>query len=126
MSHAKLLNLIADWEQLFTAVEAHEAELPALSPFKAPLRESLDRVKESKNHQEVLVASSRQATKDLQQGVRQASSLVARLHSQVRAELGYQDERLTLFGIKPLPLHLSPKPQGEAEGTGSPDGYDVQ
>lgn len=124
MAYPKLSNLLAGWEQLFAAVEAHEAELPGLAPYKSSLRESLDRVRESKNHQEVLTASRRQATRDLQQRLQEGADLVSRLRSQVKAELGPRDERLKLFGVKPIPSHHGTRPKGGAEGTGSPDGYD--
>jgi len=117
MSTNKFADLMDSWEQLFAAVEAHEAELPVVAPFKAPLRESLDRIRGAKNHQEMLWASRQQATRDLGQWVREGRDLVARLRDQLKAELGRRDERLELFGIKPIPLHHNTQPKGEAEGT---------
>lgn len=125
MSNPKFSVLVADWEQLFAAVEAHEAELPVLVSYKTFLRESLDRVRVAKTHQESLKAGGLQATRDVKQRIREGGEVVARLRSQVKAELGLRDERLKLFGIKPLP-HRGTRPKGEVEGTGSPEGYDVQ
>lgn len=124
MSTNNLSVLMAGWEQLLAAVEAHESDLPVLAPYKTFLRQSLDRLRVAKSHQEMLSASRKQATQEVEQRVGESRDLVSRLRSLVKAELGPRDERLKLFGIKPIPLHRAPK--GGAEGTGSPDGYDVQ
>jgi hypothetical protein len=123
MSTYNFATLMDSWEQLFAAVEAHEAELPVVAPYKAPLRESLDRIRGAKNHQEMLSASRQQATRETGQLVQEGRELVARLRSQIKAELGRRDERLRLFGIKPIPPHRGTRPKGGAEGTGSPEGY---
>lgn len=67
------------------------------------LREGLDRIRAAKTHQEMLSASRQQATRDVEQRVREGWELVARLRSQIKADLGRRDERLKLFGIKPIP-----------------------
>jgi len=126
MSTSKFSTLMADWEQLFAAVEEHGAELPVLNPYKTSLRESLDQIRVAKTHQEALSASRKNATREVEQRLQDGWDLVSRLRSLVKATLGPRDERLKLFGIPPIPLHRAPRPKGGAKGTGSPDGYVVQ
>ncbi len=95
-------SLLSEWGRLLAAVRTNEVDFPVLTAYRVVLEGHLENVRLARARQLALKKQSRKATRVLRQLVLAGLDEVRCLRSQVRAELGPRDERLRLFGVKPL------------------------
>jgi hypothetical protein len=115
-----LQSLVAKFQMLASAAEAHQGELPTLARFKVALQAILEEIAAAKKWQSNLEALRREATQNLWSHVAAGQDTSARLTSLIRALFGRQPKWLEAFGIKLGGRRLKP---GETKkgGTTPPD-----
>jgi len=109
---------LTSWEKLVTNVDADQAELPDLSPYRDPLSDTLEEAKARNARIQALIGIKQQEVKDLREDLRTGRFYAAKLRASLKAHYGYQSERLRKYGIRPVSTRK--RPPGESEEPAPP------
>jgi chromosome segregation ATPase len=106
-------------DRLVQAGESRAAELSSAGKRVEGLRVLVARLRELKNLQQSHLAAYRQATRELEQTLREAKDRAISLRSDLKAEYGHTNAALTAFGIK---LRRPGRRRPRNAATAKPDG----
>jgi len=98
----RYLNRVNGWDQTATAIEANAVDLPHLEMPRAQLAGFSAEVKSLIVQQGALTASKQEATRRVQQLMRDGDALVDFLRTGVRQRYGKESEKLAEFGLQPF------------------------
>ena len=93
---------VTKWAVTSSAVIINASDLPNLQADGLELQSLQQEAMELGNLQIALEAQFQQVSRDLEEKLREGEALVARVRSGVRAEYGYQSEKLREFGLRPF------------------------
>lgn len=101
MSGFSFAKTVTKWEMTASAVLANAVDLPHLEADRIELETLLAETMALGNQQMAMQAQAQQASRDIQDKLRQGEAVVARLRAAVRAKYGYKSEKLTEFLLQP-------------------------
>jgi hypothetical protein len=98
----RYLNALNGWEQVAAAQAAHAAEIPHMEESRAKLAGLLEQARSQSNEHHALTASKQDASKNLQQTIKQGQKLVDLMRTAAVEKFGADSEKLVEFGVKPF------------------------
>jgi hypothetical protein len=90
------------WDTLLEEVRENQADLPGAAPFLRALERANDQAVSLRIRRDRLLASSRDATRELDQAFTAGREAASALRSFVKSVLGFRNEKLLGYGIKPV------------------------
>ena len=90
------------WDMLLEEARENRAGLPGVAPFLRALESTNDQAVSLLIRRERLVAASREATRELDQAFAAGREAASALRSFVKSVLGFRNEKLLGYGIKPV------------------------
>ena len=101
MATFTLAKLIADWELLSTALEPHLSDMPYLKDRAAELAGFIAQAKDMDTRQQELRGSLQETVRQRQTLEKQGTSSHLRIAAILRGNLGFDNQTLLSFGLKP-------------------------
>jgi hypothetical protein len=101
MATFTLAKLIADWELLNTALRPHLADMPYLGDKAAELEGLITEAKGMDTRQQDLRGSLQETVRQRQDLEKRGTSLHLRIAAVLRGSLGFDNQTLLSFGLKP-------------------------
>ena len=101
MATFTLAKLIADWELLHTALQPHLTDMPYLSGMAAELDGLITEAKTMDTRQQDLRGSLQETVRLRQELEKRGTSLHLRVAAMLRGSLGFENQTLLSFGLKP-------------------------
>ena len=98
---ATFAEYMTEWDSLLVTVTANTAELGYLEEYRAQLAAAQQGAREASVRQATLKAQVQQATRDLEEFLRQGRDAATRLRNGIRVRYGLKDEKLVEFRMKP-------------------------
>ena len=108
---------IRETEKLLVAVLNNPSLLSNLSPFTAPLEQTLGEIKVLSARQEELKADKQKTTQDLRAAYDRAGDQARQVRAAVKAWVGPRSEKLVQFQVAPLRRRSRKKPDPFEEGS---------
>ncbi|HKH48266.1 MAG TPA: hypothetical protein VKM72_26705 [Thermoanaerobaculia bacterium] len=102
MSRNSQDEMYQDWSLILKVVRETEAELPGVAPYLAALDQSHGRTLSCRIRRDGLVAASQEATRQLNEALGAGQEAASALRSYIKSVLGYRNEKLVRYGIKPV------------------------
>lgn len=96
-------DLLLEWERLLKAVRETERELGCVAPYAEALSNAHAQSVAYKSLRDTRRAATEEANQHLSKSVQEGQEAAARLRAFVRSRLGYQNEKLRRYGMKPYP-----------------------
>ena len=126
----RYMNRTNGWEQVLSAVAANAADLAHLEAARAKLQGLLEQARSLNLQQAIATAAKQEATKALQEVLRQGETLVDLLRTGAREHYGNRSEKLVEFGMQPFrgrkrpaatepPVEPAPEPEERRSSTPS-------
>jgi hypothetical protein len=101
MATFTLAKLIADWELLHTALRPHLTDLPYLTDKAAGLEALITEAKGMDTRQQELRGSLQETVRQRQELEKRGTGLHLRIAAMLRGSLGFENQTLLSFGLKP-------------------------
>ena len=101
MATVMLAKMISDWELLNTALQAHLTDMPYLKDMATELEGLIANAKGMDTKQQDLRGSLQETVRQRKLLVKQGGSLHLRVASMLRGNLGFDNQTLLGFGLKP-------------------------
>jgi hypothetical protein len=117
MATITLAKTITDWELLFTALQPHLADMPFLKDKATALEGFITQAKALDSQQQDLRGNLQETVRQRQDLEKQGGSTRSEIASMLRGNLGFANQTLLGFGIKPRrprrkkPLEPVPAPE---------------
>lgn len=93
---------IRDFEMLLQAVRGSQAELAGLAPFREALERAQEHAVSIRARRDALRASTQKATREVNTAFAACREAASALRNYVKSVLGYRNEQLVRFGIRPI------------------------
>jgi hypothetical protein len=101
MATVALAKLISDWELLNTALQSHLTDMPYLKDMVTELQGLITDAKDMDTKQQNLRGSLQETVRQRKILVKQGGSLHLRVGSMLKGNLGFDNQTLLGFGLKP-------------------------
>jgi hypothetical protein len=101
MATFTLAKLIADWELLNTALQPHLTDMPYLRDKSTELAGLITEAKEMDTRQQDLRGSLQETVRQRQTLEKQGTTLHLQVATILRGSLGFDNQTLLAFGLKP-------------------------
>ncbi|HEY0553099.1 MAG TPA: hypothetical protein VGG20_02475 [Thermoanaerobaculia bacterium] len=101
MATVALAKLISDWELLNTALQSHLTDMPYLKDMVTELQGLITEAKDMDTKQQNLRGSLQETVRQRKILVKQGGSLHLRVGSMLKGNLGFDNQTLLGFGLKP-------------------------
>jgi chromosome segregation ATPase len=101
MATFTLAKLIADWDLLNTALQSHLTDLPFLKDKAAELDALVAEAKEMDTQQQDLRGALQETVRQRQELEKRGKDLHLRVAALLRGSLGFDNQKLLGFGLKP-------------------------
>jgi hypothetical protein len=101
MATFTLAKLIADWDLLNTALQPHLTDMPYLRDKSAALAGLITEAKEMDTRQQDLRGSLQETVRQRQALEKQGTTLHLQVAAILRGNLGFDNQTLLAFGLKP-------------------------
>ncbi len=101
MATFTLAKLIADWELLHTALQPHLTDMPYLRDKATELEGLITEAKGMDTRQQDLRGSLQETVRQRQDLEKRGTSLHLRVAAMLRGSLGFENQTLLSFGLKP-------------------------
>jgi hypothetical protein len=101
MATFTLAKLIADWELLNTALQPHLTDMPYLRDKSAELAGLITEAKEMDTRQQDLRGGLQETVRQRQTLEKQGTTLHLQVAAILRGSLGFDNQTLLAFGLKP-------------------------
>lgn len=101
MATFTLAKLIADWELLSTALQSHLTDMPYLKDMATELDGLITTAKGMDTKQQDLRGTLQQTVKERQDLEKRGTALRSELAALLRGSLGFDNQTLLAFGVKP-------------------------
>ncbi len=111
----RYMNVTNGWEQSCAAAIANAADLPHLGAPVAKLTSRLGEARSLIAEQSALTASKQEATRRLQQILREGEALSDLVRTAAREHYGNRSEKLVEFGIQPFRGRIKKKKPEQPE-----------
>ncbi len=108
------------WEQLVESLTSHVETVPGIKGPREELAALIAKIRENDMHAQLLRANLRETVAQRRTFEDQSAGLATRISALLRAEFGFESERLIEFGLKPRSRNRrrseSPAPTPSASG----------
>lgn len=94
-------DLIADWEKLLAAIRETPGGIPHIHDFQLDLEKAVETARALKTRQLARRAAAQRTTRQLDEAVAQGRDAASRTRSYLKGCLGFRNEDLVRFGVKP-------------------------
>jgi hypothetical protein len=101
MANVTLAKLISDWELLNTALQPHLADMPFLKDKATELEGLIAQAKGMDTKQQDLRGSLQETVRQRKELEKQGKTVRSLLASMLRGSLGFDNQTLLGFGVKP-------------------------
>jgi hypothetical protein len=101
MANVTLAKLISDWELLNTALQPHLTDMPYLKDKATELQGFIAQAKDMDTKQQDLRGNLQETVRQRKDLQKQGSSLHLRVAAMLRGNLGFDNQTLLGFGLKP-------------------------
>jgi hypothetical protein len=101
MATVALAKLISDWELLNTALQSHLTDMPYLKDMVTELQGLITEAKDMDTKQQNLRGSLQETVRQRKILEKQGGSLHLRVGSMLKGNLGFDNQTLLGFGLKP-------------------------
>jgi hypothetical protein len=101
MAGKALAKFISDWELLNTAIQPHLTDMPFLSEKAKALDTLIAQAKAMDAKQQDLRGAAQETVRQRKNLVKQGKTIQGSLAASLRANLGFENQTLLGFGIKP-------------------------
>jgi len=101
MATVALAKLISDWELLNTALQSHLTDMPYLKDMVTELQGLITEAKDMDTKQQNLRGSLQETVRQRKILEKQGGSLPLRVGSMLKGNLGFDNQTLLGFGLKP-------------------------
>ena len=113
MANFTLAKLISDWELLNTALQSHLTDMPYLKDMAAQLEGLIAEAKGMDTKQQDLRGSLQETVRQRKDLVKRGKDTHLRLAAILRGNLGFDNQTLLGFGVKPRRPRKKKAPAGE-------------
>ena len=101
MATVTLAKLISDWELLNTALQSHLTDMPYLKDMVTELQGLITDAKDMDTKQQNLRGSLQETVRQRKVLEKQGTTLHGRVGSMLKGNLGFDNQTLLGFGLKP-------------------------
>ncbi len=94
--------VLADWENLLSAVGATSYDIPDIASIRNELEDAVQKARAHKIQQVALQIASQQSTRQVNEALAHGREVVLRMRSFLKGRLGPHNEELLRFGVAPI------------------------
>src|SRR6185295_5756747 len=117
MPNTSFADTVTGWDKLISSTENNLTELPHLAEIRTQLIAARDGAKQASLRQSAAKAQAQQASRDLEDFLKQGGDLFTRLRNGVRMQYGLRGEKLTEFDLQPRRKPQKAKAESTAPST---------
>ena len=126
MPSTSFAGTITGWDKLISSTENNLTELPHLAELRTQLIALREGAKQADLRQSAAKAQAQQASRDLEDFLKQGGDLFTRLRNGVRMQYGLRGEKLTEFDLQPRRKPQKAKTEPTAPSTPPSEKQDGQ